>query len=777
MKRILLFLLAAALVLSFSSCSLLGFGSSKIGFGSQTVQTEKNDEKNEPTYTITYDLGDGTSNKVTYRSSDPDYAPEDPTRAGYRFRYWTLDGKDGQYNGVVKSGSSGDITFHAVWELVTYSLTYENAGDSHGNPAAYTVESDPVTLAEPTKTGYYFLGWQLDDGQLQKEVTIPKGSTGDRVFRAVWSATPFSFAVKTDVEGAAVTASIAGNLLKTDTPIRVSAAVYAGNKQFSHWEANGTKVSESALYTFPMPAKNLELKAIYRDLSWLSYDMASGTGLTVSNLLSAAPTRFLGAGISPDDYTLTATGVTISAAFLQTLVTGDYRFYIASLSGSTVTQERVFTLRVVDNRSSLPFTDPASYTGNAKTYYEKPTFDYGGKTYHRVATTEEEFRAMVEYFVLVDGVLQMQRDNDKTKEYSFDFYLFGDLETFSKHVTDISFPMHPAISYKSSKLTSEEGATITLTVKYQDGLNSVTSPQAKDPIGDRQKLLTAAGRAADFNSFPIDALTPTAPVRTLYELEVLPYGFKPAFAASAADAETVYNAARAILRAIVDDGMDDYAKVAAIYAWLGENVTYDQAAFSASDSSYAAYTLKGALIDRVAVCDGYASAFRLLCQIEGIHAEEVTGLCLQQGNLSGHAWSKVWIGGAVYGVDSTWARPLGSDFVTMKYLFMDEAALLATQHYENETIDSKTGNITPIRVITLADASIPLYRATVITQSGYDYTVETKTEFDALVLYLQTNNIGAAEFVLANSDLTLYSTSAYTVYSTKGSDLCFIEFE
>lgn len=762
MKRIGgIFLSVAALLLVFSlaSCSLLGFGN-------------KNQETAQPAYTITYDLGDGTVNTVIYRSTDPDYVPDDPARAGYRFLYWTLDGKDGQYNGVVKSGSSGDITFRAVWELVEYTLTYRDVDSAGDNPASYNIESDDIVLSAPIKSGYYFLGWQMPDGQLKKNATIPKGSYGDLVFTAKWSATNATFAATANVDGVPITTSIGEKYLKTDTPIRVSAPVYAGNdKVFSHWELNGSRVSETAFFTFPMLSENTEIKAIYTALEVITYEKDSGGSRSVS--LGSHPTYVLGGNAEAGtDVILEAAGATFTADYLQSLDPGDYRFSFVTVSGGTVTREKNVTLRVVGSANAAPHY--SGLTGTAKYFYDQPTFTYRGKTYHRVASTEEEFRTMVEYLVFVDGVLQMQQDNDRSKEYSFQFYAIGNIDKLSAHISEISFPMHPKISYSTSSIKPDE-YTVTLKVQYQCGLNDSVSTQTKSPLGDRQKLLTASGRASDYNSFPIDALPATARVRTIYELEVLPFGFKPLIDDAATNVKTVYNAARDILRTIVDDGMDDYAKVAAIYAWLGENVTYDQVAFATENSDYAAYTVKGALIDRVAVCDGYASAFRLLCQIEGIHAEEVTGLCKQQGQLSGHAWNKVWIGGAVYGVDSTWARPLGSDFVTLQYLFMSEADLLETNHYENSK--NENNEITAPRSAIPADARVENYRAVRVDKSGHDFTVENQSEFNAMVNYLKKNNVKAAEFIKATENIQVYITDPYEVWYSETSDYAYIEFK
>lgn len=769
--RFLAIFLALLSVVSLTSCSFLGSLLQTPAVTAPVAESNQPTDPDQPTYTITYDLGDGRVTTVVYRSTDPDYVPEDPVRAGYRFLWWTVDGKDGHYNGVVQSGSSGNISFRAVWELVEYTLTYYDA-DGTSNPATYTVE-DSFTLATPEKTGYYFLGWQSEDGQLKKEVTIPKGSFGDLVFTAKWSATAFSFSASANID-APVTVSIGSEYLATDTPIRVTAPMYVGDKMFSCWKIGETNVSETVVYTFQMPNKNTEIQAIYKDLTIVSYDKATGAEQSIR--LSFRPTLCFGGNAETGtDVTLREDGLTFSAAYLASLDTGDYRFWASSEASETISDEIAFTLRVTDSLNT-PKADPnyANLTGTAKEFYDKPAFTYQGKTYHRVASTEAEFRAMIEYFTFVEGALQMQKENDRLKRYSFEFYLIGDFEKFSDRVLEISFPMHPRISYQTR--ASGTGTVVTYSVTYQDGLNGVVSSQVPDPIEDRQNLLTSAGRPADYNRFQIDSLTKTADVRTIYELEVLPCGMKPIFADSATDAKAVYEQARSILREIVDDGMDDYAKVAAIYAWLAENITYDRVAVTSSAAIYSAYTIKGALIDRIAVCDGYASAFRLFCQIEGIRAEEVTGICNQQGTVSGHAWNKVWIGGAVYGIDSTWARPAGSEFITLQYLFVSEKELYLQKHYENAS-----ANNTSPRIATLSDASIFLPKAVVFSYgtlglSKYDFCIDSETEFKAMVKHLRGNGIAVAEFYLANGNLDLYGNAEYAVYSSTVSDYCYIEF-
>ena len=70
-----------------------------------------------------------------------------------------------------------------------YSITYNNidgATFSTANPTSYTVE-DNISLVNPTKDGYVFLGWTYY-GQTEPTttVTISKGSIGNKEFVANW---------------------------------------------------------------------------------------------------------------------------------------------------------------------------------------------------------------------------------------------------------------------------------------------------------------------------------------------------------------------------------------------------------------------------------------------------------------------------------------------------------------------------------------------------------------------------------------------------------------
>ncbi len=104
--------------------------------------------------------------------------------------------------------------------------------------------------------------------------------------------------------------------------------------------------------------------------------------------------------------------------------------------------------------------------------------------------------------------------------------------------------------------------------------------------------------------------------------------------------------------------MTEVERVRAIHDYLVKNVVYDDAtaASIASGNMYAevpALTAYGALVNGLAVCEGYSEAFLLLCWTAGIEARLVEGT----GNGGGHEWNVVKIQGQWYQIDVTWGDP------------------------------------------------------------------------------------------------------------------------
>ena len=81
-----------------------------------------------------------------------------------------------------------DIKIIPRWEKIEYDIDYDLGGGTADNPPKYTIESEDITLPQPTRPGYDFTGWTGSNGDTpQKVVVIPKGSMGNKTFVANWT--------------------------------------------------------------------------------------------------------------------------------------------------------------------------------------------------------------------------------------------------------------------------------------------------------------------------------------------------------------------------------------------------------------------------------------------------------------------------------------------------------------------------------------------------------------------------------------------------------------
>ena len=141
-------------------------------------------------YTITMDLDGGSGQeKVVYTMTDEDFELPTPTRNGYEFVGWTGEGITTPQTSVkIPKGSTGNKAYTANWKVIRYTITLVTNGGAVIASIRYTVE-DSVTLPiPPDRPGYEFSGWVLDgSGQFPSTpMIIPKGSTGDRIYKAEW---------------------------------------------------------------------------------------------------------------------------------------------------------------------------------------------------------------------------------------------------------------------------------------------------------------------------------------------------------------------------------------------------------------------------------------------------------------------------------------------------------------------------------------------------------------------------------------------------------------
>ncbi|PGT90032.1 S-layer protein [Bacillus thuringiensis] len=108
--------------------------------------------------------------------------------------------------------------------------------------------------------------------------------------------------------------------------------------------------------------------------------------------------------------------------------------------------------------------------------------------------------------------------------------------------------------------------------------------------------------------------------------------------------EYVMAKSKAVVRSIIQNGMDEHEKVKAIHDYVVKHVAYD--------TSYTAYTGYDALAKGSAVCQGYVLLTYQLLKDAGIDSHIVVG------NGNRHAWNMVKIDNKWYHLDTTWDDPI-----------------------------------------------------------------------------------------------------------------------
>ena len=97
-----------------------------------------------------------------------------------------------------------------------------------------------------------------------------------------------------------------------------------------------------------------------------------------------------------------------------------------------------------------------------------------------------------------------------------------------------------------------------------------------------------------------------------------------------------------------------YEDIKMVHDYLVDNLEYDT-----SISRDNIYNVYGALVNRVAVCEGYARSFKYIMDEMQIPCVLVIGKGRNsQGQIENHAWNYVQLNGVWYAVDTTWDDPV-----------------------------------------------------------------------------------------------------------------------
>ena len=200
-------------------------------------------------YDITYSGLDGATlaTKPTQHTYGTATTIGTPTKQGYTFAGWKINGAAATKTTTLGGTAyTENITLEATWTAIGYTISYTlNNGTVTGNPTSYTIESNAITLKNPTRTGYTFAGWSGTGltGISNTSVTIAKGSTGNRSYTANWTANTYKISYS-GLEGATLSTKPTQHTYGKTTA--VGNPTKPGHT-FAGWQINGGSTAISSL--------------------------------------------------------------------------------------------------------------------------------------------------------------------------------------------------------------------------------------------------------------------------------------------------------------------------------------------------------------------------------------------------------------------------------------------------------------------------------------------------------------------------------------------------
>ena len=119
---------------------------------------------------------------------------------------------------------------------------------------------------------------------------------------------------------------------------------------------------------------------------------------------------------------------------------------------------------------------------------------------------------------------------------------------------------------------------------------------------------------------------------------------------------------------------NNYEDIKMVHDYLVDNIEYDT-----TISRNNIYDVYGALVNRIAVCEGYARSFKYILDEMGIPCVLVIGTGTNsQGETERHAWNYVELEGNWYAVDCTWDDPIiiggGGQTLSSRYKYFLKGA-------------------------------------------------------------------------------------------------------
>ena len=281
---------------------------------------------------------------------------------GYEFASWSGDLTTDTFN---MPASNATMTANA--KPIVYNIVYnlDNGQMTADNPVYYDITSATITLNNPTKLGYTFIGWSGSNGnEPQTTVTIANGSIGNKEFTANY--TPISYSIVYTLNDGILATQNPTSYDITSATISINNPTKEGYS-FAGWTGTGL---DAASMTLSIPRGSTENRNYVANWSINSYrlDLVKGQGIST----------ITGDGLYEFNSTVTASCTMLNgyefASWSGDLTTETFNMPASNATMTANAKPIAYTITYNLNGGSETIPNPTSYDVTSATItLNKPT--------------------------------------------------------------------------------------------------------------------------------------------------------------------------------------------------------------------------------------------------------------------------------------------------------------------------------------------------------------------------------------------------------------------
>ena len=220
-------------------------------------------------FIVTFD-NEGTKTTDTIAEGIKLTAPAAPTKEGYRFDGWYYDnnGSEAKWNFDTDTVTRA-MTLKAQW-VQTYNVAFDTNGGSAVDPVTVDAGSTVTKPADPTKSGYTFGGWYMEN-TYENPYDFHAAVTGSLTLYAKWNSIVYSDPTYAVSAPTAENGKIAVSPRYAERGERVTVTLTPDEgfelESLTVTDSRGNELTLTdkgdGRYTFTMPARRVEIKASF----------------------------------------------------------------------------------------------------------------------------------------------------------------------------------------------------------------------------------------------------------------------------------------------------------------------------------------------------------------------------------------------------------------------------------------------------------------------------------------------------------------------------------